>query len=155
MDFYPVIKRGNQYFTPGYQVLTEYFVLRNYPTWYPTSSDNALINCLAQPFTPLNYAEQQAAVAASDLKDRPELFLRWELTGKLLLWKTSGEDYVFWSMPPTIIHGGVTESGVEEFRFRPKVGLISGKYPGYFGLEIISAGNTFFEVTSISKLADK
>jgi hypothetical protein len=129
MDFYPVIKRGKHYFTPRYQVLTEYFVLRDYPTWYPTSGDNALINCLAQPFTPLNYAEQQTAVAASGLKAQPFPFLRGELTGKLLLWKTTGEDYTFWSMPPTVIHGGVAELGVEEFRFRPKVGLLSGKYP--------------------------
>jgi hypothetical protein len=135
MDFYPVIKRGKQYFTPRYQVLTEYFVVRNYPTWYPTSGDNALINCLAQPFTPHNYAvQQEAAVAASNLKAQPFPFLRRELTGKLLLWKTTGEDYTFWSMPPTVIHGGVAELGVEEFRFRPKVGLLSGKYPSYFGL---------------------
>lgn len=74
MDLRPVIKRGARYFTPGYQVLTEHFVLRNYPTWYPTSGDNALINCLAQPFTPLNYAAQQTAVAASGLKDQPNPF---------------------------------------------------------------------------------
>ena len=152
MDFYPVIKRGKQYFTPGYQVLTEYFVLRDYPTWYPTGGDNALINCLAQPFTPLNYAAQQTAVAASDLKTQPFPFLRGELTGKLLLWQTTGEDYTFWSMPPFIMHGGVAEFGVEEFRFRPKTGLVSGKYPSYFGLESSSDDNIFFDTVSISKL---
>jgi hypothetical protein len=155
MDFYPVIKRGNHYFTPSYQVLTEYFVLRNYPAWYPTSGDNALINCLAHPFTPGNYAEQQAAVTTSELKTQSFPFLREELTGKLLLWKMTGEEYTFWSMPPTIVHGGVAELGVEEFRFKPKIGLITGKYPGYFGLESTNAANTFFEVISISKLADK
>lgn len=152
MDFCPVIKRGNQYFTPRYQVLTEYFVLRNYPTWYPTSGDNALINCLAQPFTPLNYAEQQTAVAASGLKDQPEPFLRWELTGRLLLWKATREEYTFWSMPRAIAHGGVAEHGVEEFRFRPRIGLVSGKYPSYFGLESISDSNIFFDIVSISTL---
>ncbi|AMR28078.1 hypothetical protein A0257_13905 [Hymenobacter psoromatis] len=151
-DFYPVIKRGNQYFTPRYQVLTEYFVLRDYPTWYPTSGDNALINCLAHPFTPLDYAEQQTAVTTSELKAQPFPFLRGELTGKLLLWKTTDNTYTFWSMPPVIIHGGVAEFGVEEFRFKPKTGLISGKYPSYFGLESTSADNVFFDVVSISTL---
>lgn len=155
MDLQPVIKRGKQYFTPRYQVLTEYFVLRNYPAWYPTSGDDARINCLAHPFTPLNYSEQQTAVAASELKTQPFPFLRGELTGKLLLWKITSEEYTFWSMPPVITHGGVAEFGVEEFRFKPKTGLVSGKYPSYFGLESMSTDNTFFEVTSISKLSDK
>jgi hypothetical protein len=155
MDFYPVIRRGKQYFTPAYQVLTEYFVVRDYPAWYPTSGDNARINCQAHPFTPRQYAEQQAAVAVSELKNQPVPFLRGELAGKLLLWKATGEDYTFWSMPPVSTHGGVAELGVEEFRFRPAIGLVSGKYPSYFGLESTSADNTFFEVTSLAKLSDK
>lgn len=55
-------------------------------------------------------------------------------------------------MPRSIAHGGVAEHGVEEFRFRPKVGLVSGKYPSYFGLESSSDGNIFFDTVSITNL---
>ncbi len=152
MDFQPVVKRGQQYFTPHYQVLTEYFVLRNYPAWYPTSGDNALINCLAHPFTPLDYAAQQTAVGTSELRNQPVPFLRGELAGRLFLRQVVDQEYYFWSMPFDVVHGGVAEHGVEEFRFRPGIGLVSGKYPSYFNLDGASDSNIFFDTISVSKL---
>lgn len=76
MDLQPVVRRGQRYFTPDHQVLTEYFVLRNYPAWYPTSGDNALINCLAHPFTPLDMPPSKRPWLPPSFETSPYPFAR-------------------------------------------------------------------------------
>lgn len=152
MDLRPVIKRGHQYFTPNQQVLTEYYVLRNYPTWYPTVGDNATINCLAKPFARVDYEMTLEAAALVSL-DKQSPRVRGELGTKLLLQKIDGNVYTFWSLTPTIAHGSVAEFGVGELRFNPKIGIISGKYAAYFGLLVTDIHNTFFDVVSVEKLS--
>ena len=152
MDLRPVIKRGQQYFTPRQQVLTEYYVLRNHPTWYPTVGDNATINCLAKPFAPVDYEQAlESATLVSPNKQVPRI--RGELGTKLLLQKIDGDVYTFWSLTPTIAHGSVAEFGVGDLRFKPKVGLVSGRYAAYFGLSASDVHNIFFDVVSVEKLS--
>ncbi|MDJ0364497.1 hypothetical protein QMK33_04985 [Hymenobacter sp. H14-R3] len=157
LDLRPVLKQGNQYFTPKQQVLTEYFVLRNTRTWYPTSGDNATINCLAQPFLPATYLKEQDAASAASPPGQPAPRLREELGTKLLLQKAEGQVYTFWSFPPAStagVDGLLTAYGVGDLRFQPQVGLISGRYSSYFGA-IINAEDRFFDLISIELLSAK
>ena len=155
MDVYPVIKRGTQYLTPAHQVLTDYFVVHPRPTWFPTLADNVTINCLAQPFPPADLA-RLAAQPPVPVAPPPSHFApRWELTDKLLLRQADGAVYTFWSMPHLASHGGVYESGAVEFQFQPTVGLVSGKYPAYFGLPATSSLEPFFTVLQIERLVGK
>jgi hypothetical protein len=156
MDFYPIIKRGNQYLTPGYQVLTDYFVLRPYATWFPTTADAVTINHLAQPFSPADLAQLSAQLPSLLRPNYPPPSLQRELTDKLLVQQVQGGVYSFWSMPHWSSHGGVYESGAVEFQFKPSVGLISGKYPAYFGLPAATSGTEpFFAVLRIERLSGK
>ncbi len=155
MDFYPVIKRGNHYLTPAWQVLTEYFVLRPRATWFPTSSDNATINCLARPFTYLDLANTAAQITATTSPTHPQPSLQHELMDKLLLGRVEGPVYTFWSLPHWASHGSVYDSGAVEFQFQPTVGLLNGKYPSYFGLTGSSDPNPFFEVLQLERLVGK
>ena len=155
MDFYPVIKRGTQYLTPAHQVLTDYFVVLPRPTWFPTLADNVTINCLARPFTPADLAclaaQQPTPVSPPHSPFAPQ----WELTDKLLLQQMDGGVYTFWSVPHFASHGGVYESGAVEFQFQPTVGLVSGKYPAYFGLPATRSLEPFFAVLQIERLVGK
>jgi len=151
VDLRPIIKRGSQYFTTKQTVLTEYFVLRNKLTWYPTSGDNATINCLARPFTPVDYAGEAERIRTT-MGTRSEPNLRGELSTKLLLRKVENGTYTFWSLPPTIMDGGIAEFGIGELRFKPQVGIISGTYAQYFNLDVNDPSNTLFDTISIDKL---
>jgi hypothetical protein len=155
MDFYPVIKRGTQYLTPAHQVLTDYFVVHPRATWFPTLADKVTINCRAQPFTPADLA-RLAAQRSTPVSPTPSPFApQWELTDKLLLRQVDGGVYTFWSVPHGSAHGGVYESGVVEFQFQPTVGVVSGKYPAYFGLPATSDLEPFFSVLEIERLVGK
>lgn len=150
-DLRPIIKKADRYFTTKQMVLTEYFVLRNYPSWYPTNADKATINCLSKPFTPQDYEKALAEVASFAGKPTPRI--RGELSGKLMLQKKENEVYTFWSLHPSIAHGSVAEFGPGELRFRSGVGVVSGKYASYFGLEgLNSTDDKFFEVSSIEQI---
>ena len=151
LDLRPVLKQGKQYITPKQVVLTEYFVLRNHPTWYPTTSDNATINCLARPYPPLAYLKDQEAATA---EGPPDLLLRKELGTKLLLQQVANGIYTFWSFPPsseTGVASVLTACGIGDLRFQPGIGIISGRYSSYFG-PITQQENTFFGLTSIEKI---
>jgi len=152
LDLSPVIKEGSQYFTTRQAVLTEYFLLRDYPTWYPTSGDNATINRLARPFTPADYLKELGLVAASAPSNKRPPLLRAELGTKLLLQEIENGVYTFWSLRPNIPHGGLAEFGVGSLRFKPDVGLVSGKYASYFLLPEESELNRFFDIVSIKML---
>ncbi|WP_151087320.1 hypothetical protein [Hymenobacter baengnokdamensis] len=152
LDLRPVIKKGNQYFTTNQTVLTEYFLLRNMPTWYPTSGDNATINCLAHPFTPADYAAESMRITDSILKGQEVPRLRGELTTKLLLQKVENNIYTFWSLPPKIFDANIASFGAGELKFQPEIGLISGKYSQYFGLDSNDMHNIFFDLISIQKI---
>lgn len=151
VDLRPIIKRGTHYFTTPQTVLTEYFVLRDNPTWYPTSGDNATINCLARPFTPVDYAAEAERIRAAP-RNGPEPSLHGELGTRLLLRKVADGIYTFWSLPPVIMDGGIAEFGIGELRFKPQIGIISGTYAQYFGLDVNDASNTFFDTIAIDKL---
>jgi len=153
LDFHPVIKQGTQYVTTNQSVLTEYFVIRDRPTWYPTTSDNATINCLARLFTPLDYAKEYALATAASSGITPRL--EGELGTKLMLQKSEGTTFTFWSLKPLIADGGVAQFGVGDLRYRTGVGLISGKYASYFGLADESKYNTFFDLMAIQILSNK
>ncbi len=153
LDLRPVIKEGSQYFTTRQAVLTEYFLLRDYPTWYPTSGDNATINRLARPFTPADYLKELELVIASAPSDKRPPLLRAELGSKLLLQEIENGVYSFWSLRPNISHGGLAEFGVGSLRFKPDVGLVSGKYASFFLLPEESELNRFFDVISIKMLS--
>jgi hypothetical protein len=152
LDLRPVIKEGSQYFTTRQTVLTEYFLLRDYPTWYPTSGDNATINRLARPFTPADYLKELELVTASTPSDERPPLLRAELGSKLLLQEIESGVYSFWSLRPNISHGGLTEFGVGSLRFKPDVGLVGGKYASFFLLPEESELNRFFDIISIKTL---
>jgi hypothetical protein len=155
MDFYPVIKRGNHYVTPAWQVLTDYFVLRPRVTWFPTSSDNVTINCLAHPFTYLDLINIDEQISSTTSPTHPPPSLHQELMDKLLLRKVEGPIYTFWSLPHWTSHESVYDTGAVEFQFQPTVGLLNGKYPGYFGLTDSRDPNPFFEVVQLERLAGK
>ena len=155
MDFYPVIKRGTRYLTPAHQVLTDYFVVHPRPTWFPTLADNVTINCLAQPFTPADLACLAARRPPPVSPSHSPFAPQWELTDKLLLRQVDGAVYTFWSIPHSVSHGGVDESGAVEFQFQPTVGLVSGKYPACFGLPATSSPEPFFTVLQIERLVGK
>jgi hypothetical protein len=155
LDLRPVIKEGNQYFTTRQAVLTEYFLLRDYPTWYPTTGDNATINRLARPFTPTDYLKELELVTASTPSDKRSPLLGAELSSKLLLQAIDNGVYSFWSLRSTISHGSLTEFGAGSLRFKPDVGLVSGKYASFFLLTEESELNRFFDVISIKKLLAK
>lgn len=155
MDFYPVIKRGTRYLTPAHQVLTDYFVVHPRPTWFPTLGDNVTINCLARPFAPDDLARLAAQRPTPVSPPHSPFAPQQELTDKLLLRQVDGAVYTFWSMPHFASHGGVYESGAVEFQFQPTVGLVSGKYPAYFGLPATNSSETFFDVLQIERLVGK
>lgn len=155
MNFYPIIKYGNNYFTTAQQVLTEYFIVRNNPTWYPTSSDNATINCLSKPFTPVDYSELLEAVNEANLPTYSKPSIKDELLDKLLLRQVEGQIYTFWSLPHSVSHRSIYEFGAVEFKFNPKIGLVSGKYPDYFELSNNSSDNTFFNVINIELITGR
>lgn len=157
MDLCPVLKQGNQYVTTTQPVLTEYFVLRNTRTWYPTSGDNATINCLAQPFSLATYLKAQEDATAANPSGYPAPRLREELGTKLLLQKVEGQVYTFWSFPPlsTIaVDGLLAAYGVGDLRFQPSVGLISGRYASYFGA-ITKQEDQFFDLIGVESLSLK
>lgn len=154
-DLRPVIKRGTHYFTTKQSVLTEYYVLRNYPTWYPTAGDNATINCLARVFTRSDYAKELEVSLASAPPGQPAPRLRAELGTKLLLQKIDKGIYTFWSLLPTIADAGVAGFGAGDLRFKPGIGLISGKYAAYFDPPQGSKTDDFFDVLSIQQLTVK
>lgn len=152
MDLHPVIQRGTRYFTTQQPVLTEYYVLRNHPTWYPTIGDNATINCQARPFTKSDYAKQLESIKASVPPGQPAPRLRGELGTKLLLQNKEKDIYTLWSLAPSIMDGGIIEFGAGELRFKPAVGIISGKYTSYFNLSEANPLNRFFDLIDIQRL---
>ena len=114
----------------------------------------ATINCLARPFTPLDYEKTLEAVSmASPNKQAPRI--RGELGTKLLLQKVGEDGCTFWSLTPTIADGSVAEFGAGDLRFKPKIGLVSGKYAAYFGLSATDVDNIFFDLISVENLAAK
>jgi hypothetical protein len=155
LDLRPVIKQDGQYYTTRQTVLTEYYVLRNYPTWFPTTGDNATINCLAKPFSPTDYAKA-VTEDAGQANQTPQAYrLSSELGTNLLLQKVEKDIYTFWSLTPTIADAGIAEFGAGDLQFKPGVGLICGKYAAYFESSGSSAINNFFEVITILSLNSK
>jgi hypothetical protein len=152
MDLHHIIQRGTRYFTTQQPVLTEYYVLRSHPTWYPTIGDNATINCQARAFTKRDYAKQLETIKASVPPGQPVPRLRGELGTKLLLQDKEKGIYTFWSLAPSIMDGGIIEFGAGELRFKPAVGIISGKYASYFNLSEASPLNRFFDLIDIQRL---
>ncbi len=153
LDLHPIIKMGQQYFTVNQTVLTEYFLLRNRPTWYPTVGDNATINCLARPFTPIDYTIESEKAVSSIAQGHEAPQLRKELSTKLLLRSKENNVCTFWSLPPTIADGNIATFGVGDLKFKPQVGLISGKYSQYFNLDNNDPVNKFFELISIQQIS--
>jgi hypothetical protein len=154
-DFRPIIKINKQYFTTQQPVLTQYYLLRDYFTWFPTSGDAVTINRSARPFTAADYAKELELTKALRPNDSFKPQVRRELETKLLLQKVEGQVYTYWSLPLAMSENLVEWLGASALRYQPNVGLISGTYPSYFGLDDASIENTFFELISIEQLAGK
>ena len=154
-DLRPVVRRDGQYWTTRNPVLTEYFVVSAQPRWFPTSTDAVTINYRARPFSPADLAalEQRLRAALPTEAARPNA--AGEVAERLLLEKQEGATYTFWSLPPQVSDADLTATGVVALQFRPGIGVVSGKYPGYFGLGMDNGFNTFFDVISITPLSAK
>lgn len=148
-DVKPLVERDGQVWTTPNVVLTEYFLLRNRPTYWPTAGNNITINVQARPFTRADF-RQAGQVSAKDSFPSVEA----ELGTSLLLEEVRNGIYTFWSLEPLIADGPLRDYGSVDIQFKPGVGLVSGKYNHYFGIPQNSAANTFFKVTRITKLSN-
>lgn len=152
-DVKPLIERDGQVWTTPNVVLTEYFLLRNRSTYWPTAGDNITINVQARPFTRADFrqAEQISTKGATGEGAFPAV--EAELGTILLLEEQRNGIYTFWSQAPLIADGPLRDYGSVDIQFKPGVGLVSGKYNQYFSIPQISEANTFFTVTRITKLS--
>ncbi|QKG51357.1 hypothetical protein [Hymenobacter sp. BRD67] len=154
LDWQPIIKRQGRYYTTPNQVLTEYFLVRRRPVWFPGTADNVTLNCGAQPFAPADFAALQKRLILTfpKLADRP--FVAGEIIVRLHLASKAPALYTFWSIPLKVFDGppAILYFGAVDLKFKPGIGVISGKYPDHFHMSYDNGYNTFFDTVSIEVL---
>ncbi|WP_151087318.1 hypothetical protein [Hymenobacter baengnokdamensis] len=156
LGWQPIIKRGGRYYTTSNQVLTEYFLVRRQPVWFPGTADNVTLNCGAQPFAPADLAALQKRLVLTFPKPADQPSVAWQVAGcKLVLSSKEQQIYTFWSIPLKIfdVEPQIVYFGAVDLKFKPGIGVISGKYPHYFHMDYDNGYNTFFDTVSIEVLS--
>ncbi|WP_151086598.1 hypothetical protein [Hymenobacter baengnokdamensis] len=151
LGWQPVIKRNGRYWTTQNEVLTEYFLVRTQPLWFAAFADNVTLNCGAQPFSPADLVALQKRVAAAFPNPATRPNVAFEVAGaKLVLASSAQQVYTFWSIPVEVFDAApeILYTGAVELKFKPGVGVISGKYPKHFHMSNDNGYNTFFDTVS-------
>ncbi|SET37345.1 hypothetical protein [Hymenobacter actinosclerus] len=148
-DIKPIIWRDGRYWTPAGYTLTELFLVCPVPFTLPHQADNVTISLKARPF-PLAQFEQEWQLGQRFYPSGRRAGLAQVLASKLFLEKKLPDGtYEFYTAATNIMDGGSFYAGAEDFRYRPGIGLVSGKYSTHFSLGSQDTRNIFFTTKRI------
>ena len=149
-DIKPIIYRDGRYWTPASYTLTEVFLICPVPFTLPQEADNVTISIEAKPFSSAQF-EQEWKLGQRFYTNGRHPDVAQVLTSKLFLEKQLADGtYEFYTASTNIMDGGPYYTGADNFRYKPGIGLVSGKYSMYLNLGSQDARNTFFTTKRIT-----
>jgi hypothetical protein len=149
-DIKPIIYRDGRYWTPASYTLTEVFLICPVPFILPQEADNVTISIEAKPF-PFAQFEQEWKLGQRFYTNGRHPDVAQVLASKLFLEKQLADGtYEFYTAGTNIMDGGSYYTGADNFRYKPGIGLVSGKYSTHLNLGSQDVRNTFFTTKRIT-----
>lgn len=143
----PIIFSNNEYYIPEPYILTEYFHIVNKKENNSITSDLATINIHSRIISKDSILKQIRINS-----NKPRLQLSYAITAGNTLQAYRNGCYEFWSNPATVVsEPDPLHYGSGDFIYKPGIGILSGKYIGYFSESSKIASDCFFKTTSITR----